>query len=160
MALSSQRIEGLDRLQKKLKALPQAVKDRIKQAMAEVANDIVNMAKGLVPTDSGELRNSINWTYGDAPKGSISLATVAGLGGAKELTITIYAGNDQAFYAKWVEFGVAAHTAGGKFAGAQIPAIPASPFFYVSYRANRRRGKAKISRAINKAAKDVAAGKL
>ena len=159
MALSSQKIQNLDRLQRKLKALPDAVRKRIKQAMAEVANDIVNMAKGLVPTDSGDLRNSINWSWGDAPKGSISLASVAGLGGAKDLTITIYAGNSEAFYARWVEFGTAPHVNGGIFEGTKHPGTSAKPFFFVSYRANRKRGKSKISRAITKAAKDVAAGK-
>lgn len=158
MALSRDKIKNLDRLQRKLRVLPDAVRKRIKQAMAEVANDIVNMAKGLVATDSGALRNSINWTWGDAPKGSISLATVAGVGGAKDLTITIYAGNDEAFYARWIEFGTAPHAQPNR--GIQHPGTSAQPFFYVSYRANRRRGKAKISRSITKAAKDVAAGRL
>ena len=86
----------------------------------------------------------------------MTLATVEGTGG--DLTITIYAGNSDAYYARWIEFGTSAHIAGGKFAGATIPAQPARPYFYVSFRANRRRVKGRISRAITKAATEVAAG--
>lgn len=114
------------------------------------------MMKSLVPTDSGDLMRSIDWTWGKAPKGALTLARVTQTG--TENTLTIYAGNSEAWYSRFVEFGTSAHTAGGIFAGATIPAIPASPFFFVSYRANRRRVKGRITRAINKAAKEVAAG--
>ena len=149
-------VKGLERLQQKLDLLPARVKQRIRAAMEAGADEIVALAKALVPSDTGALRDSIGWTYGRAPKGSMSLATVQTVGG--ELTITIYAGDSEAYYARWIEFGTSAHIAGGKFAGAQIPAQPARPFFYVSFRASRRRVKSRITRAINKAAKDVAAG--
>ncbi|EPE99533.1 HK97-gp10 family putative phage morphogenesis protein [Rhizobium grahamii] len=151
------KIEGLKRLQAKLDRLPAKVKQRIRDAMEAGAQEIVDLAKSLVPDDTGELRDSIGWTYGRAPKGAMTLATVESTGG--DLTITIYAGNSEAFYARWVEFGTSAHVAGGKFAGAKIPAQPARPYFYVSFRAKRKRVKGRITRAINKAAKDVAAGK-
>lgn len=155
------KVIGLDRLNRKLALLPMTARRRVREAMADGAREIVAMMKSLVSVDSGDLRNSIDWTWGSAPKGSLTLATVRGRGMSStgsENTITIYAGNAEAFYARFVEFGTAAHTAGGMFAGATIPAIPASPFFFVSYRANRKRVKSKITRAINKAAKEVAAG--
>ncbi|MGZ2403880.1 HK97-gp10 family putative phage morphogenesis protein [Rhizobium ruizarguesonis] len=149
-------IKGLKELQRKLSRLPAVAKARIRAAMEEGADEIVAMMRSLVATDSGDLRDSIAWTYGRAPKGAMSLGKVQSVGG--DLTITIYAGNATAFYSRWVEFGTAAHTAGGKFAGATIPAIAASPFFFVSFRANRKKVKSRITRAINKAAKEVAAG--
>lgn len=156
------KIEGLDRLNRKLAALPSAARKRIREAMEQGASEVVSMMKSLVPVGgSGDLKNSIDWTWGAAPKGAMSIGTVRarGLGATgSENLITIYAGNAEAYYARFVEFGTAAHTAGGKFAGATIPAIPASPFFYVSFRANRRRVKSRITRAINKSAKEVAAG--
>lgn len=152
----SAKILGLRQLQKKLDALPRVAKVRIREAMEQGANEIVNMAKSLVPADSGVLRDSIGWTYGRAPKGAMALGSIESVGG--DLTITIYAGNSEAFYARWVEFGTSQHTAGGKFAGATIPAIPASPYFYVSFRANRKRVRGRVTRAINRAAKEVAAG--
>ncbi|MBY3255578.1 HK97 gp10 family phage protein [Rhizobium laguerreae] len=149
-------VKGLKELQRKLSRLPAVAKARIRAAMEEGADEIVSMMRSLVPTDSGDLRDSIARTYGRAPKGAMSLGKVQSVGG--DLTITIYAGNATAFYSRWVEFGTAAHTAGGKFAGATIPAIAASPFFFVSFRANRKKVKSRITRAINKAAKEVAAG--
>jgi len=149
-------IRGLKRLQAKLDRLPVKVKTRIREAMEKGADEIVTMAKSLVADDSGALRDSIGWTYGRAPKGAMTIGKVESSGG--DLTITIYAGNEEAFYARWIEFGTSAHTAGGKFTGAKIPAQPARPFFYVSFRANRKRVKSRITRAINKAAKEVAAG--
>lgn len=128
----------------------------IRKAMEQSADEIVALAKTLVPADSGALRDSIGWTWGDAPRGAMTLGKVKSASGADR--ITIYAGDNDAFYARWVEFGTAAHKAGGKFEGSTIPAIPAQPFFYVSYRASRRRAKSRVTRAINKAAKAVASG--
>lgn len=149
-------VKGLKELRRKLDRLPAVAKARIREAMEQGADEIVSMMRSLVATDSGDLRDSIAWTYGRAPKGAMSLGKVQSVGG--DLTITIYAGNATAFYSRWVEFGTAAHTAGGKFAGATIPATAASPFFFVSFRANRKKVKSRITRAINKAAKEVAAG--
>ena len=109
-------IHGLDRLNKKLARLPLVAQKRIREAMEQGANEIVAMMKSLVPTDSGALRNSISWTWGAAPKGALTLATVKGKGGSDN-TITIFAGNADAYYARFVEFGTASHTAGGEFAG-------------------------------------------
>ncbi|QWY83300.1 putative tail component protein [Rhizobium phage RHph_X2_25] len=155
------KVAGLDRLNRKLALLPIVAQRKIRDAMSDGAGEIVSMMKSLVAVDSGDLKDSIAWTWGAAPKGALTIATVRGRGvrsTGSENTITIYAGNAEAFYARFVEFGTAAHTAGGMFEGATIPAIPASPFFYVSWRANRKRVKSKITRAVNKAAKEVAGG--
>lgn len=149
-------IKGLKELQRKLDRLPTAAKARIRTAMEQGAGEIVALAKSLVPVDTGSLRDSIGWTWGRAPNGALTLGKVQTVGG--DLTITVYAGNSDAFWARWVEFGTKSHAAGGMFEGATIPDIPASPFFFVSYRANRKRVKSRITRAINKAAKEVAAG--
>jgi hypothetical protein len=78
--------------------------------------------------------------------------------GAGNLIITIYAGSDEAFHARWVEFGTAPHLNGGRFAGSSHPGTAAQPFFYPSYRATRKRAKGRVTRAVNKAAKRIAAG--
>ncbi len=156
------KIIGLDSLNNKLRALPAATARRIRKAMAEAADQIVATMRNIVPVDSGELQKSIDWTWGSAPAGAMTIAEVRGggsYGTGNENTITIYAGDSDAYYARFVEFGTAAHTAGGMFAGTTIPAIPANPFFYVSYRANRTETKRKIARAVTAAAKAVAAGR-
>lgn len=149
-------IKGLKSLNSKLAKLPAAAENRIKEAMSAGADEIVAMMKSLVAVDDGTLRDSIGWTFGEAPKGAIKIGSVKSRNG--KLAITIYAGNSEAYYARWVEFGTAAHVNGGMFAGTHNPGTKAQSFFYVSYRANRRRVKSRITRAITKSAKEVAAG--
>lgn len=151
------KILGLEKLNRKLAKLPAAAEKRIKEAMAQGADEIVAMMKSLVAVDSGDLRDSIGWTWGEAPKYSQKIATVKSSDG--KLTLTIFAGNTKVRYSHLIEFGTAAHVNGGMFAGTMHPGTKAQSFFYVSYRANRRRVKSRISRAITKSAKEVAAGK-
>lgn len=145
-------------LQRKLDRLPKVAKALMRSAMEGAADDIVATMKSLAPVlktpddrrRAGALRDSIGWTWGRAPKGATVIATAKGsIGG--DLTITIYAGSrdkslgvDDAFYARWVEFGT--------------QKMQAQPFFYVSWRAHRRSTRAKIGRAVTKAAKQVASG--
>lgn len=150
-------ILGLDRLNRKLAKLPIAAEKRIKEAMAQGADEIVTLMKSLVAVDTGELRDSIGWTWGEAPKYSQRIGTLRSSDG--KLTLTIYAGNSKVRYAHLVEFATAAHVNGGMFAGSMHPGTQAQPFFFVSYRALRRRTKSRITRAITKSAKEVAAGK-
>ena len=153
------KIERRDKMLAKLKALPAAVRSEIKQAMAQSADEIVAMQKRLVPVRTGALRDSIKQTWGNKP--GLSSAGLAGGGaqaGDPDLTVWITAGGSrEGWHARFVEFGTSAHVAGGKFAGATIPGAPAQPFFYPAWRANKRRVKARISRAITRAAKKVAA---
>lgn len=135
----SAKVKGLDRLQRKLVRLPQVARDEIRNALAQSAREIADLAESLVPQDTGKLAGSIGWTWGDAPKGSMTLAR----GQAGGLTVTVYAGDDDAFYARWVEFGT--------------QKMAAQPFFFVSYRALRKRASSRIKRAQTRAAKKVAA---
>lgn len=141
---------GRARLQRKLQALPKAVKAPIRAAMVASANEIVAMAKNLVPVsepNGGTLRDSIGWTWGRPPSGSIALGVAQALGG--ELSLTVFAGNDKAFYARWVEFGTQSGLIGGG-------GNPAQPFFFPAYRANKKRLKARINKAVRDAASSVA----
>ncbi|MGE0214000.1 MAG: HK97-gp10 family putative phage morphogenesis protein [Parvibaculaceae bacterium] len=135
---------GLTKLERKLNRLPVAAKAKIKAAMEEGANQIVAMMKSLVPVDKGTLRDSIGWTWGRAPKGASIIAVAKSKIGA-EMTITIYAGSDEAYYARWQEFGT--------------QTAPAHPYFYVSWRANRKEVRGRIRRATREAATQVAAGR-
>lgn len=152
---STVKILGLDRLNKKLKKLPAAAEKAVKAAMEQGADEIVAMMKSLVAVDSGDLRDSIGWTWGDRPKYSQALASVKSSDG--KLSLTIFAGNSKVRYAHLVEFATAAHINGGRFAGTKHPGTAAQPFFFVSWRALRRRTKSRITRAITKSAKEVAA---
>ncbi|MBC2887309.1 HK97 gp10 family phage protein [Ochrobactrum sp. CM-21-5] len=149
------KIKGLDRLQIKLKKFPEVAEKLVKAAMEQGAQEIVNMMQNLVPVDDGELMESIGWTWGKAPKHSQRIGSVKSNDG--NLTITIYAGNSKVRYAHLVEFGSAPHVNGGMYPGTFNPGAKAQPFFFVSFRAKRRSAKARVSRAITKAAKQIAA---
>ncbi|MBA8821427.1 hypothetical protein BRY73_16060 [Ochrobactrum sp. P6BS-III] len=149
------KIKGLDRLQIKLTKFPEVAEKLVRSAMEQGAQEIVNMMQNLVPVDDGELMESIGWTWGAAPKYSQRIGSVKSNDG--KLTITIYAGNSKVRYAHLVEFGSAPHVNGGMYPGTFNPGAKAQPFFYVSWRARRRSAKARVSRAITKAAKQIAA---
>lgn len=134
------RITGLTQLRAKLKAMPAEVRKEIHAAMEAGAEEMVQMAKRLCPVASGDLRDSIGWTWDEAPAGAMVLAQST----AGDERITIFAGNSKAFYARWVEFGSVKTSAW--------------PFFYPSYRALKKWIKARTSRAVGKAMKTVAAG--
>lgn len=139
------RIQGVDRLKRKLRALPDAAREEIAKAMEQSANEIVALMKSLVPVDTGDAQMSISWTWGDAPKGSMVLGKVRQGGkGAGNLVITIFAGGGEAFHARFLEFGT--------------KNMPARPFFYPAWRALRKRTRGRTTRAINKSAKRIAAG--
>ena len=102
------------------------------------------MMRSLVPKDSRDLEGSIGWRWGAARGGETAVAVLRGAGVGSQLTLTIYAGDDATFYAIFQEFGTVK--------------MAASPFFFVSYRANKKSAKAAIRRAVTKSAKKVAAG--
>jgi HK97 gp10 family phage protein len=160
------RLLNLAKLDRKLKRLPEVAKVEIKAGMEAAADEIIAMMKSLVAVDSGDLRESIGWTWGKAPKGSLAVAAVkSSLGG--DLTLTIYAGSDEAYYARWVEFGTQPHSlvrnASAKRGlrqneGRAHQGTRAQPFFYVSWRANKRSAKRLVRKGVRDAAKKVAAG--
>ena len=134
-------VDGLEKLRARFRALPRAVQEAATQTLEQNANEIVAMMKRLVPKDSGRLAASIGWTWGDAPEGTLAVGTLAKSSDSK-LRITIYAGGKtaggDAFYARFQEFGT--------------ENMLASPFFYPSIRANRTKGRARLSRNVRKAA--------
>jgi HK97 gp10 family phage protein len=124
-----------------MRAIPIEVREEVRKALAQNAEELVAMMKRQVPVDEGALRDSIGWTFGNPPDDAVVVGDLGGpgaddLGGLK---VTIYAGNKDAWYARFVEHGTTEH--------------PARPFFFASYRALRRRLKARLSRARNKAIK-------
>lgn len=138
------KILGQAKLRKKLLSLVGVGKLGIVDAMETSADEIVGLAKRVAPVVSGDLQDSIGWKWGAPPKRKRILGFIKITRPAKndDFTITIFAGNEKAYYARWVEFG--------------RPGVPASPFFYPAYRASRRRARGRVTRAVNKAFKKVA----
>lgn len=158
-------VKGVADLNKKVAAIPKRVEAKARIAMEKGADELVAMMKRLVPVDDGDLRDSIGWTWGSAPKGSVVLAETEA--DSRGLKITVYAGNEKAYYARWVEFGTAPHNVakgGGTVAGKKDfasgggtghPGSRARPFFFPAWRALRKRIRARIRRETAKAFKFV-----
>lgn len=139
------RIQGVDRLKRKLRALPDAAREEIAKAMETSADDIVAHMKYYAPVDTGDLQMSISWTWGTAPKGAMVIGKIKPSGkGVGNMVITIFAGGDGAFHARFIEWGT--------------KNMRAQPFFYPIYNRRRRSARGRVTRAINKSAKRIAAG--
>ena len=128
------------RLRARLAKIPDIAREAAAAAMEECAAEIVAEMKLLVPVDSGDLRDSIGWTWGDIPAGSFMIDEIrSGKNAGQQyatLRIKIYAGNREAFYARFIEFGTKT-------------GVRAQPFFHAGYR--KWGGKAKFHRRIRAA---------
>lgn len=142
---------GLDRLNRRLAAIPKQVRTDVVPALLQGAEDMAADMRRLAPVDKGDLVDSIAVT----PPGE-STPPHSQPGGkmiVPELTVAITAGNNEVRTAHFVEFGTAPHVLGGMFAGAQHPGTAAQPFFWPGYRLNRKKVTARIRRTIRKAIK-------
>lgn len=152
-------VQGLSRLRTKLTVtLPRRVEAATRKAMETGADELVAMMKRLVPVDDGDLRDSIGWKWGAAPKGAVVLTESEP--DARGMRITIYAGNEKAYYARWVEFGVQRQAIGDRLtdkrgrvrvARRTTRGVSAQPFFFPSWRSLRNRIRRRITREMRKA---------
>ena len=134
--------------------VPAAAEKAARKAMEKGADEIVAMMKRLVPKRTGRLRDSIGWTWGQAPSGARVLAKSARFGGTGRLAITIYAGNQTTMVsnsrgkqwqlARLQEFGTVK--------------MAANPFFFPSWRANRSRVRGRMRREIKYAIEAYSGG--
>lgn len=144
-------IIGLARLKRKLTVtIPAHVEKATADAMEQGAEELVGMMKRLVPVDTGALRDSIGWTWGDAPAGAMVLGRSKPAGGKGRKVITIYAGNTQTLVGGREQFQLARLQEFG------TQAMNAQPYFFSSYRALRKRVRGRITRNMKKAIKDGA----
>ena len=142
-------VQGLDALKRRFEAIPHKIIDDLKPVMERYADRIVGHMRNLVPEKEGKLKRSIGWTWGAAPAGSLKIGNVGGRAFGK-LSITIYAGDDST---------IVANSRGVEFQNALIQEFgtsnsPASPYFYPSWRLERRAAKGAMTRSIRKSIKN------
>lgn len=133
-------VHGLDRLKARFDAIPARVREAARLELEKSAQEIVDTMKRFAPAESGALRESIGWTWGDAPSGSMTIGTVRG-SEYGTMRITIYAGGKDAFYARFQEFGT--------------KNMAANPFFFPAWRAKKKKVRSRLSRAISKAIREA-----
>lgn len=112
----------LDRLSRRLKAIPKAARDAVQPDLDKSTAELVDRMRSLAPKDSGDLKDSIHSEHGDT-----------------ELQRKVIAGDGEAFYGRWVEFGTSD--------------TPAQPFFYPAYRLLKKRIQNRLKRSVAKAIK-------
>lgn len=130
---------GLSRLQRKLGLIPDQVKVSIQTSLQQSGQELVGYAQALVPVESGTLRASIRLhTAGQiVPGQSIGAAERT----VPDNQVVVTAGDADAYYARWVEFGTAD--------------APAHPFLFPAFRALRTRIKRRTQRAVRAAVQGV-----
>lgn len=100
--------------------------------MEACAEELVQLMRSLAPKDTGKGAGSIGWTWGDAPKGAISLDTVKVKDRASR--IIIYAAGGEQFYMRFQEFGT--------------KEAPAHPFFWPAYRSKKASIRRRLAAAV------------
>ena len=140
--MSRRTVEGLERLQKRIAALPVAMKTEIGKALDKGADEIVSLAQRFAPDrkpdTSEDLRRSIKSKPGDHELERLVVVESA--------------------HGRLTEFGTAPHIVGGIFAGAMHPGTQPQPFLVPAFRTEKRRVLGRVKRATSKAAKAAAKG--
>lgn len=125
---------GLDDLERRIKAMPLAARDEIGKALDASATEIAGAAQLLAPAEDGDLRASIRTGQGE-----------------HDLSRTIEAGGPTT--TRPVREGVSAtydYALGTEWGTADTRA---QPYFFPAWRLGRKRAKGRIARAVRKAAK-------
>lgn len=162
------KVQGLDALKRQIAALAPAQVRAAKESLEKGAEELSAAIRRAAPTKSGDLAMSVGWSHeGGAPKGSIGGGGQGSVRGEAGLAVEVHAGDEKAYYARFVEYGTEAAPAGrskdksGKSRNNKRAHIAtrAQPFFWPTVRSQKKRVVSRVARNANKAAKAVAAKK-
>jgi len=129
---------GLTDLNRRMKAIPKAVRQAVQPALVQSGNELASRMKTLAPVRTGDLRESIEVTVPGQSTPPYSQPGGARVAGETEVLVT--AGNEGVRYAHLVEYGTA-HA-------------EAQAFFWPAFRLSRKRIANRIKRSISKAVKE------
>lgn len=148
------KVRNKDKLFAKLKRMaPEAAAALVDEAN-NAADDMVRTARSYAPVDQGDLKDSIVATR--AGQQTPSYSQPGGSQMVPEGGVLVTAGNSKVRYPHLVEYGTRPHINAGKFPGTQHPGTAAQPYFWPAFRLLRRRFRARMTRAMNKAIKKAA----
>ena len=95
----SVKFRNKDKLFQGLRKTVPAIDKQIRKDLAQGGAEMVDKVKSMVPVDRGDLKDSVEWKWTKATQGSVS----------RSPAIVVQEGadgiGDDAFYARWVEFG-------------------------------------------------------
>lgn len=127
--------EGLASFQRRMQAIPKAVREAVSPALVGAANDVAAMVRVLAPVDEGALRESVEVTAPGQATPPYSQPGGAATAPSNAALVTV--GNSEVRYPHLQEYGTMHHAA--------------QPFFWPAFRLTRKKAAAKIKRAIGKA---------
>lgn len=138
-------VEGADRLKRRFAAIPPKILAGARQEIEKVAAQVVAQMDSIKPLPEIQ----IGWTWGKVPAGGMQLGEVKG-GGRVAVRIfatafpSDYPRGSQGFpaLARWWEFGTAERHQ--KTTGRSTGRIPAQPYFFPTYRSNKRTAQNRI----------------
>lgn len=129
---------GIGRLQRRLAAIPMAVKEATQPALLRQAKAIADTMRQFAPVDEGDLRDSIEVTPGGKPTPAYSQP--GGSTVVAENAVAITAGNHAVRYPHLIEHGTTK--------------MVAQPFFWPALRLHRKKATMAIKRAVGKSVRD------
>lgn len=146
-------VQGSAKFKRRMRVeIPRRIRAEVEKTLEKAAAEVVREMELFNPSP-GDIR--IDWTWGAAPDGAETIGSVAE-SADDDVRITIYATGPllpdarvPISLAKIFEFGSRARRqrSTGRFTGT----MPASPYFYPVWRANRRRVRARVTRAVRRA---------
>ncbi|MHB2165728.1 HK97-gp10 family putative phage morphogenesis protein [Alsobacter sp. R-9] len=125
----------LRNLQRRLDAIPKAVRDAVQPALAQSGDELAGAVKALAPVDEGKLRDSVAVTLPGQTTPAYSQPGGSKTAGPLEVLVTV--GNSDVRYPHLVEYGTSK--------------APAQPYFWPAFRLLRKRLQNRIKRSIGKA---------
>lgn len=128
---------GLSRLQRRMRAIPEAVREAVKPAVVKGADEVAAIQRKLAPEDTGALKDSIAVTQPGQSTPAYSQPGGSRIAGELEAIVTV--GNEEVRYPHLVEYGTTK--------------AQAQPFFWPGFRLTRKRVSNRIKRAVSTAVK-------
>ncbi len=148
-------VQGVEVVRRQLAAVPEIMETEVRKAISASATALVAQMNSLKPDPS----IVIGWTWGDAPANALTVGRVSGEP-RQGVYATIYATGPllenarvPVSLAKVFEFGTKMRRQ--RTTGRSTGMMPAQPFFYPAYRANRRSIRSRVAAAVRRAAKQL-----
>jgi len=124
------KLEGMERLKRRIARIPENIREPIKEAVQKNAEQVAGEIRRMAPEDSGRLKQSVRTEPGRSPMAVLIKA------GGPLTTVPIREGSGKLWdYALGVEYGVKRHTQQGVF--------KLDPSINLLTRAGRREAKGK-----------------
>lgn len=162
------RVEGIEQFRRTMRMMETEVRDGARLQIEKEATKVAALMRFAAPKNTGALAESIGWTWGDARAGGISARTATSGAVYDFLGVTLQAGGVEGTSREqrrasgtrqrdWKRTGtfssektdVAAYQEFG------TSRMPANPFFFPIWRAERRRVRSNIIAAVRRAVRRI-----